>query len=158
VFVLVTCLWATQGLAGLDTPVVCLMGACLLFLPRLGMMDWNDANKGVSWQVLLIAGGGVSLGDILLKTGAASWLANSIFHALGLAGASATMQSRAVGWSPCSRSSNPRLTRSCWSIRKRAISRRRSEPSSTSWSLNSGEVRCPYSVQVRSPQDSHSNI
>ena len=35
-----------------------------------------------------IAGGGVSLGDILLKTGAANWLANSIFHALGLAGAS----------------------------------------------------------------------
>ncbi|MGY3550671.1 sodium-dependent dicarboxylate transporter 2/3/5 [Bradyrhizobium sp. USDA 4472] len=89
VFVLVTCLWATQGLTGLDTTVVCLMGACLLFLPGFGVMDWSDANKGVSWQVLLIAGGGVSLGDILLKTGAANWLANSIFHALGLAGASA---------------------------------------------------------------------
>ena len=89
VFVLVTCLWATQGLTGLDTTVVCLMGACLLFLPRFGVMDWSDANKGVSWQVLLIAGGGVSLGDILMKTGAANWLANSIFHALGLAGASA---------------------------------------------------------------------
>ncbi|WP_229187170.1 SLC13 family permease [Bradyrhizobium oropedii] len=89
VFVLVTCLWATQGLTGLDTTVVCLMGACVLFLPRFGVMDWTDANKGVSWQVLLIAGGGVSLGDILLKTGAANWLANSIFHALGLAGASA---------------------------------------------------------------------
>ncbi len=89
VFVLVTCLWATQGLTGLDTTVVCLMGACLLFLPRFGVIDWSDANKGVSWQVLLIAGGGVSLGDILLKTGAANWLANSIFHALGLAGASA---------------------------------------------------------------------
>jgi solute carrier family 13 (sodium-dependent dicarboxylate transporter), member 2/3/5 len=89
VFVLVTCLWATQGLTGLDTTVVCLMGASLLFLPRFGVLDWSDANKGVSWQVLLIAGGGVSLGDILLKTGAASWLANSVFHALGLAGASA---------------------------------------------------------------------
>ena len=89
VFVLVTCLWATQGLTGLDTTVVCLMGACLLFLPRFGVMDWNDANRGVSWQVLLIAGGGVSLGDILLKTGAAAWLANSIFHTLGLAGTSA---------------------------------------------------------------------
>ena len=89
VFVLVTCLWATQGMTGLDTTVVCLMGACLLFLPRFGVIDWNDANKGVSWQVLLVAGGGVSLGDILMKTGAANWIANSIFHALGLAGASA---------------------------------------------------------------------
>ena len=46
VFVLVTCLWATQGLTGLDTTVVCLMGACLLFLPRFGVIDWSDA-KGV---------------------------------------------------------------------------------------------------------------
>jgi di/tricarboxylate transporter len=52
-------------------------------------MTWADANKGVSWQVLLVAGGGISLGDILLKTGAAGWLANAIFHGLGLAGASA---------------------------------------------------------------------
>ena len=51
-------------------------------------MTWSDANKGVSWQVLLVAGGGISLGEILMKTGAADWLANSIFHALGLQGAS----------------------------------------------------------------------
>ena len=89
VFILVTVAWATQGLTGLDTTVVCLAGACLLFLPHFGVMDWADANRGVSWQVLLVAGGGVSLGDILLKTGAANWLANSIFHALGLAGSSA---------------------------------------------------------------------
>lgn len=89
VFVAVTLLWATQGITKLDTTVVCLLGACLLFLPRFGVMDWNDANKGVSWQVLLVAGGGVSLGDILMKTGAANWLAGTIFHALGLAGSSA---------------------------------------------------------------------
>lgn len=88
VFIAVTLLWATQGITGLDTTVVCLLGACLLFLPRFGVMDWNDANKGVSWQVLLVAGGGVSLGDILMKTGAANWLAGTIFHALGLAGTS----------------------------------------------------------------------
>ena len=89
VFVAVTVLWATQGFTKLDTTVVCLLGACLLFLPRFGVLDWNDANKGVSWQVLLVAGGGVSLGDILMKTGAAGWLANTIFHSLGLAGSSA---------------------------------------------------------------------
>lgn len=89
VFGLITLLWATQGLTGLDTTVVCLAGVVLLFLPRFGVMTWADANKGVSWQVLLVAGGGISLGDILLKTGAASWLANAIFHGLGLGGASA---------------------------------------------------------------------
>ncbi|WP_375463924.1 SLC13 family permease [uncultured Methylobacterium sp.] len=88
VFGMVTLLWATQGLTGFDTTVVCLAGVVLLFLPKFGVMSWADANKGVSWQVLLVAGGGISLGDILLKTGAAGWLADAIFHGLGLAGAS----------------------------------------------------------------------
>lgn len=89
VFLGVTLLWATQSLTKFDTTVVCLLGVGLLFLPRFGVLDWETANKGVSWQVLLIAGGGISLGDILMKTGAAGWLANSIFHGLGLGGASA---------------------------------------------------------------------
>jgi anion transporter len=88
VFLAVTALWATQGLTGLDTTVVCLAGCCVLFLPKFGVIDWSDANKGVSWQVVLVAGGGISLGDILMRTGAAAWLANTVFHALGLHGAS----------------------------------------------------------------------
>ena len=69
VFVSVTVLWATQGITGLDTTVICLAGACLLFLPKFGVIDWGDANKNVSWQVVLVAGGGISLGDILMRTG-----------------------------------------------------------------------------------------
>ncbi|ACL62455.1 SLC13 family permease [Methylobacterium nodulans] len=88
VFSLVTLLWATQTFTQFDTTVVCLAGVVLLFLPGFGVITWEDANKGVSWQVLLVAGGGISLGDILLKTGAAAWLANAIFHGLGLGGAS----------------------------------------------------------------------
>jgi anion transporter len=88
IFILVTLLWATQNLTRLDTTVVCLAGACLLFLPKLGVIDWNDANKGISWQIILVAGGGISLGEILMKTGAANWLATSIFAALGLHGTS----------------------------------------------------------------------
>lgn len=88
IFLGITLLWATQGLTGLDTTVVCLLGVGLLFLPVIGVLDWESASKGISWQVLLIAGGGISLGDILMKTGAAAWLANSIFQALGLTGAS----------------------------------------------------------------------
>ena len=88
IFLSITFLWATQNLTGLDTTVVCLLGDCLLFLPKFGVIDWKDANQGVSWQVVLIAGGGISLGEILMKTGAAKWLAVSIFKLLGLQGAS----------------------------------------------------------------------
>lgn len=88
VFAFVTALWATQGLTGMDTTVVCLLGAGLLFLPVFGVMSWEDASRGVSWQIVLISGGGISLGDILMRTGAAKWLADAVFHHLGLAGAS----------------------------------------------------------------------
>src|SRR5262249_49473135 len=79
VFIAVTVLWATQGFTKLDTTVICLLGACLLFLPRFGVLDWNDANKGVSWQVLLVAGGGVSLRGLLMKTSARRLAAETHF-------------------------------------------------------------------------------
>jgi anion transporter len=88
IFLLITCLWATQNFTKFDATVVCLLGDCLLFLPKFGVLTWDDANKNVSWQVLLIAGGGISLGEILMKTGAAKWLASTIFQMLGLRGAS----------------------------------------------------------------------
>ncbi|WP_456736182.1 SLC13 family permease [Bradyrhizobium sp. USDA 4459] len=87
IFVLVVVGWVTQGWSKLDTTVICLTGAGLLFLPKLGVIDWADANRQISWQVILVSGGGITLGDLLIKTGAADWLAVEIFHGLGLGGA-----------------------------------------------------------------------
>jgi len=84
VFLLVVVGWVTQAWTGFDTTVVCLVGVGLLFLPKFGMLDWVYVNRHVSWQVILVAGGGISLGDILMRTGAAKWLAVSIFNGLGL--------------------------------------------------------------------------
>lgn len=87
IFALVVVGWATQGWSKLDTTVVCLTGAGLLFLPKIGVIDWAAANREISWQVILICGGGITLGDLLIKTGAANWIAAAIFHGLGLGGA-----------------------------------------------------------------------
>jgi anion transporter len=88
VFLLVVALWITGSWTKIDSTVACLVGVGLLFLPKFGVIKWSDADKGVSWQIVLITGGGLSLGDILMKTGAAKWLAVSIFQMLGLQGAS----------------------------------------------------------------------
>jgi len=87
VFILIVGVWATGAWTKIDATVACLAGIVLLFLPKFGVINWGDANKGISWQVVLICGGGISLGDILMKTGAAKWLAVTIFHFLGLQGA-----------------------------------------------------------------------
>ncbi|HWR29749.1 MAG TPA: DASS family sodium-coupled anion symporter [Negativicutes bacterium] len=88
VFIFVVLLWTTGKWTKIDPTTACLAAAGLFFLPKFGVLDWNDANKGISWQIIYVAGGGISLGDILMKTGAAKWLAVTIFKALGLAGSS----------------------------------------------------------------------
>lgn len=79
IFFLVVLLWTTGTWTKLDATTACLIGASLLFFPKFGVLNWSDANKGISWQVVFICGGGVSLGHILMETGAATWVANSIF-------------------------------------------------------------------------------
>lgn len=91
VFVLVVALWVTGGWTKIDPTIACLFGVILLFLPKIGFLTWADANKGISWQIIFVAGGGISLGDILMKTGAAKWLAVAIFNTLGLSGLSIFM-------------------------------------------------------------------
>ena len=86
IFLLVVACWASQPWTKLDTTVVALTGAGILFLPRIGVIDWSDANREISWQVILVCGGGITLGDILIRTGAANWIARAIFHGLGLNG------------------------------------------------------------------------
>ena len=84
VFTLVVFLWITGQWTNLDTTVACLAGTTLLFLPGLGFLTWSDAGKSISWNVLMLTGGGLTLGELLVTTGAAKWLAVTIFHSLGL--------------------------------------------------------------------------
>ena len=89
VFLLVVGLWMTGGLTGIDVTVACLVGVALLFLPWFGVIDWKDINRNSAFYILMINGGGLTAGELLLRTGAAKWLANQVFNGLGLVGASA---------------------------------------------------------------------
>ncbi|UCH62016.1 MAG: DASS family sodium-coupled anion symporter [Fidelibacterota bacterium] len=83
IMILVVYLWITDksitrqllgfslGLGG-----VAITGVVLYLL--LGLASWKDYERNVSWGVIILYAGAVSLGTVFESTGAASWLAESI--------------------------------------------------------------------------------
>ncbi len=47
------------------------------YLAIRGILDWEDV-KGVSWGIFLVIGAGLSLGQVLSRTGATDWIATLI--------------------------------------------------------------------------------
>jgi anion transporter len=82
--------WSTEKiLHPLDTSTTTIVAIALMFLPRLGVMNWKEAQGAIPWGTLMLFGTGIGLGSALLSTRAAPWLANWIGGAFGLESASA---------------------------------------------------------------------
>jgi len=82
--------WATEGvLHRFDTSSTTIAAIALMLLPGVGVMDWKSSQKGFPWGTVVLFAVGISVGSALLKTQAASWLANLIVTHLGLQQASA---------------------------------------------------------------------
>ncbi len=65
-----------------DTVIAIAAGALLFILPgdRKGSMvlDWDDAEKGLPWGVLLLFGGGLSLAAAVAETGLDEWFGQQV--------------------------------------------------------------------------------
>ena len=81
--------WATEKvLHNFDTSSTTIAAIALMLLPRIGVMDWKQSQKGFPWGTVVLFAVGISIGTALLKTNAAGWLANVIVLRLGLQHAS----------------------------------------------------------------------
>jgi anion transporter len=84
------CFWATEKvLHDFDTSSTTIVAVALMLMPRLGVMDWKESQKGFPWGTVVLFAIGISIGTALLKTNAAAWLAGLIVQGLGLQQASA---------------------------------------------------------------------
>jgi anion transporter len=78
-------LWSTEKiLHPFDTSTTTIAAIAIMFLPRIGIMTWKDAQSRVGWGTLMLFGVGVSLGSAVLATKAAAWLAKLIVTSFGL--------------------------------------------------------------------------
>ena len=78
--------WATEGLLHpISSATITIVAVAIMLTPRIGVMDWKYAQEHINWGTLVVFAAGISLGKFLLDTGAASWLSESTFGAIGLA-------------------------------------------------------------------------
>jgi anion transporter len=77
--------WATEGkLHSFDTSSVAIAAIALMFVPKIGVINWRQVQSHIPWGILIQLGVGVSLGTALLKTGAAGWLATYVVNEFGV--------------------------------------------------------------------------
>ena len=78
--------WSTEKIVHpFDTSSTTLVAIALMLMPGIGVMTWKDAQARVPWGTVALFGVGISLGQTLLTTKAATWLANVIGGTFGLA-------------------------------------------------------------------------
>jgi sodium-dependent dicarboxylate transporter 2/3/5 len=66
----------------IDTYLVGICGAVVMFLPGIGLFTWKEAQNATGWDTLLMIGGVTSLGQASARTGLAAWLAGSTLGGL----------------------------------------------------------------------------
>lgn len=78
--------WATEGfLHPINSSTITLAAIAIMLLPGIGVMDFKYAQDHINWGTLIVFAVGISLGSFLLETGAATWLSEQTFGALGIA-------------------------------------------------------------------------
>ena len=65
-----------------------IVAIALFFFPKIGIMDWKFAQPNIDWGSIVMFGAGIGLGSVLLKTKAATWLAQVFVNAFSLESAS----------------------------------------------------------------------
>ncbi len=79
IFLFTLVMWATDSLHGVKVVTVGLMAVILLLWPKKGIMDWKEAQQKVPWNIFIVYGAGLSMGAALVSSGAAKWLASTMF-------------------------------------------------------------------------------
>jgi solute carrier family 13 (sodium-dependent dicarboxylate transporter), member 2/3/5 len=84
-------LWATDKLHHIEASAISVFSVLLLTLPLTGVISCNELYKRVDWNSILLFGAGISMAEILTKTGGAAWLAKVAFVEPDMAALSVTM-------------------------------------------------------------------
>lgn len=83
-FLLALVLWSTDSIHRFDSSMVAFFVGLLIFLPKIGVMDWREIQNQLPWELFVYFGGVLTLSGILMKTKSFSWLIKTLMSSLGL--------------------------------------------------------------------------
>jgi sodium-dependent dicarboxylate transporter 2/3/5 len=92
VFVITALLWIIRPIIskyinGISDSGIAIFGALLLFIIPGGkettILEWKDS-KNISWGILILFGGGLSLAQGIKNSGLAEWIANAVLNSGGI--------------------------------------------------------------------------
>jgi sodium-dependent dicarboxylate transporter 2/3/5 len=77
--------WATGNiLHPLDSSTVALLAVVATFFPGIGVTNWKEMSGKVNWGTIMLFGSAISLGQALLSSGAAAWVAKNTLISIGV--------------------------------------------------------------------------
>jgi sodium-dependent dicarboxylate transporter 2/3/5 len=82
IFLFTLFLWIFSGTLNLGLGIAAIIGAVLYLI--FGLVKWRDYNSGVAWGVVFLYGGAISLGFMMLDTGAGAWIANNFLNFMSM--------------------------------------------------------------------------
>lgn len=87
-FLFALLLWSTDSIHGFNSTMVAFLVSVLIFLPKLGVLEWKETEKAIPWELFVYFGGVITLSDALMKTKAFEWVIKQAILVMGLEGMS----------------------------------------------------------------------
>ena len=84
IFFITILLWSTKSFHKIDANTVSVLAVFLMLFPSIGVAAWKDVAGKIDWGTILLFGAGISLGESMLKSGSAIWMAKTCLGGLGL--------------------------------------------------------------------------
>lgn len=75
-------LWSTQSWHGLDAPMIAIMGAIAATWGKYTGVSMKQALKNVEWNLILFLAVTLVMGEAMIETGAAHWIAQSAWSGM----------------------------------------------------------------------------
>ena len=76
-------LWFTDFAHGLHPAVPALIALCLILMPGVGVLNWQDMERNLGWSNFIVIASTLSLAHALVGSGAATWFSNSLVGWIG---------------------------------------------------------------------------